>query len=311
MLAQRFLPYAAITVAMVIFGFSFYFTKDALSHAGTFQLLGFRFLAAAAILTVLAACGLVKLRLTKQKLPGLLLIALFQPVLYFIGETVGVKLTSASESGVIIALIPIFVPLLSVAVVKEKISLARWLAIAVCVAGVVLIIFSKGFEGSGGHLAGIAALLSAVFAASFYTTVSARASHGCTPMEVTFIMMWAGAIVFNAIGFSTAAAQSQMQAYTAPLADGRFLLDLLYLGVLSSIVAFFFLNYSLSKLEATTVGAFENLVPVISMFAGVVVGGEKLVILQYAGAALILAGIWGAARGKTAVSAPPLPVPPE
>lgn len=311
MRSKSALPYAAITVAMIIFGFSFFFSKDALGHAGTFQLLGFRFLLAAVALTLLAVCGVVRLRITRQKLPGLLLIALFQPLLYFICETVGVKLTSASESGIIIALIPIFVPFFSFfsfAAARERITAARWLAIAICVAGVVLITLSKGFDGSGGHIEGIAALLGAVLAASVYTVISGRAARGSTPMEVTFAMMWAGAVAFNAIGLASAALRGSLPGYLAPLSNGRFLLDIVYLGLLSSIVAFFFLNYSLTKLEPTTVGAFENLVPVVSMFAGVVVGGEKLALLQYAGAALILAGIWGAAQRKSEASEPPLPV---
>lgn len=309
--SKSYLPYAAITVSMIIFGFSFFFSKDALAHADTFQLLGFRFLLAAVLLALLAVARVIRLRLTRHKMAGMLLVALFQPVLYFIGETVGVKLTSASESGLIIALIPIFVPLFSTTMIKEKLSLARWLAIAACVSGVVLIIASKGFSGSGGHFEGIAALLCAVLAASVYTVISKRAFRDSSPMEVTFVMMWVGAIVFNAIGLATSAAQGTLSGYLAPLSNTRFLLDILYLGVLSSIVAFFCLNYSLTKLEAAVAGAFENLVPVISMIAGVFVGGEKLAILQYAGAALILAGIWGAARRKSPSAAPPLPVSPE
>ena len=52
------------------------------------------------------------MEITSHKLSSLV-VALFQPILYFIFETVGVDLTSASESGIVIALIPVVVATLS------------------------------------------------------------------------------------------------------------------------------------------------------------------------------------------------------
>lgn len=74
-----------------------------------FQLLGWRFLVAALLLVILKMSGVIKVRLSGEKITGLLWVALFQPVLYFSFETLGVDLTSASEAGIIISLIPIAV----------------------------------------------------------------------------------------------------------------------------------------------------------------------------------------------------------
>ncbi|HWQ41194.1 MAG TPA: DMT family transporter [Desulfosporosinus sp.] len=71
------------------------------------QLLGFRFGAAALFLTILKLTGLVQINLKGKPTSSLLLLALFQPGLYFIGETWGVKWTSASEAGMVIALVPV------------------------------------------------------------------------------------------------------------------------------------------------------------------------------------------------------------
>ena len=129
------LPYIASAASAVIFGFSFLFTKAALDNLDMFQLLGSRFLVAAVLMSVLKTLKLI----TPAKVRSLLLVAIFQPVLYFIFETIGVDLTSASESGVLIALIPVAVAVFASPMLKERLSLLQWLSIFASVGGVILI----------------------------------------------------------------------------------------------------------------------------------------------------------------------------
>jgi drug/metabolite transporter (DMT)-like permease len=68
---------------------------------------------------------------------------------------------------------------------------------------------------------------------------------------------------------------------------------LLYLSVASSMVAFFCINFALSKVRACASASFCNLTTVVSVLAGVLLGGEELHMLQIAGMALILISIWG------------------
>lgn len=302
----KILPYLAVTVSALIWGFSFLMTKNALGYLDTFQLLGYRFIVAAGTLTILVAVGAVKIKLTAAKLKGMLLVALLQPVLYFICETIGVKQTSASESGIIIALVPIAVTLCSVLLLKERLSLLNWLSVAVCVAGVVFIVLAKGVEAGTGRIVGVIALLGAVIAAGFYNPVSRKVSEQSSPMEITFVMMWVGAIVFTAIGI--VAAKGNVGAYFNQFANLNVMPGVAYLGVVSSVLAFFCLNFALSKLEATVIASFINLTPLVSVFAGVVIAGDKLFPLQCVGAVMILAGVWGTARRKSAANNTPLPV---
>jgi drug/metabolite transporter (DMT)-like permease len=297
---SKSLPYAAAVLAAVVWGFSFLFTKNALGYLRPFQLLGYRFLVAAAAMTLLVATRAVRVRLTRAKLGGLLLVALLQPVLYFTGETLGVARTTVSESGVVIALVPVAITLCSVLLLRERLSPAKWGAVALCAGGVVLIVLSEGWDAGSGRerLLGVLALLGAVAAAGFYNPLSRKVSEACSPTEVTFVMMWVGAIVFNAIGLGDAAVRGELGGYFARFADLHVAAGIAYLGIVSSVVAFFCLNFALSRLQSSVVGTFINLTPAITVFAGVAFNGDKLGWLQCAGAALILLGIWGAARKK-------------
>ena len=136
----------AAALSAVVFGFSFLFTKTALDNLDMFQLLGSRFFVAAVFMLVLRVTKRIKVEITAAKVRGLLLVVLFQPILYFIFETIGVDRTSASESGVLIALIPVAVAIFAGLILKERLSFWQWLSIWASVAGVVLISLPR-FQG--------------------------------------------------------------------------------------------------------------------------------------------------------------------
>jgi len=290
-----FATLAALAVA-VIFGFSFLFTKAALTYLSPFQLIGLRFALAALTLTVPVLFGVIKLHIQPEHLPGLLKIALWQPVLYFVCETYGVKLTSASESGVIISLVPVATAVLSYFMLGEKITRRQGLFICLAVLGVIFMALgshSADLNGPPGHLLGVLFLFGAVLAAGFYSIFSRRASAVCSPLDITFVMMWLGAIIFNIVGIMQGYITGELSNYINAWHYLPVITGLLYLGILSSVVAFFLLNYVLSRLSASRASVFLNLVPVVSVLAGVIFLDEVLGIRQLAGGLLIVMGVWG------------------
>lgn len=70
------------------------------------------------------------------------------------------------------------------------------------------------------------------------------------------------------------------------------MLPVAYLAVLSSVAAFLLQNYAVTYLELAKITVFENIIPVISVAAGVLFLGEPFSVIQLAGVALILIGVW-------------------
>lgn len=291
------LPYLASATSAVIFGFSFLFTKTALDSLDMFQLLGSRFLVAAVFMLVLRALKLIKVEITSGKVKGLLLVALLQPILYFLCETIGVDLTSASESGVLIALIPVAVAIFAAGILRERLTFWQWLSILASAGGVILITLPR-FQGGSGQLAGILALLGAVLAGALYQIFSRKASGISSPVEVTYMMMWVGAIFFNSLGILKSAGASDLSSYFSAFMSQDTLFAVLYLGILSSVVAFFCMNYALSHLTPSKSAVFINLTPVVSVLAGVLFRGESFAPVQLLGTAIVLLGVWGVDKGS-------------
>ena len=296
--------FAGIGMA-VIWGFSFLFTKETLDHTFPLQLLGFRFGAAALLLTVLNLTGVIRINLQGKPTSSLLLLALFQPGLYFMGETWGVKWTSASEAGMVIALVPVAIATMAAIFLKEKLNSKQMLSIAASVLGVIVIVSTQGKLQFGEHLWGILALLLAVFAAGAYSILARHSSKRFTPLEMTFVMMWAGTVIFNGLGIGQSVLEGSLAVYLMPLQSSSVLWSILYLSALSSVLAFFLSNYMFAMLPVSQTAPILNLITVVSVFSGVFFRGELFSWIHAVGITLIILGVWGTnVFGRTAI--PPL-----
>jgi drug/metabolite transporter (DMT)-like permease len=295
---KAYLPYLSGFAVALIFGLSFMFTKQALETLPTALLLSSRFSLAALLMTFLWLSGVININLKNKPLKKLMLLSLFQPIAYFIFETTGVKLTSSSEAGIMIALIPVVVTIFAAVFLKERPSKSQLFFIVSSVLGVIFIVLMSGSENSTGHFAGILSLFGAVLAAGVYNILSRKLSANFTPVEITFAMMWTGAAVFSIISAVTGIINGNLDDYITYLSSASTLIPILYLGILSSVCAFFMMNYMLSKIPASNSSVFSNLTTVVSIFAGVFIRHETFHWYQFAGSVIIILGVWGTNRCK-------------
>ncbi|MFW6273486.1 MAG: DMT family transporter [Halanaerobium sp.] len=288
---RRFFPYFAGLIFSSIFGFSFLFTKEGLELMTPFQLLGFRFALAFISLSILRITGIINIDLKGKNINLLMLLAVFQPGIYFTFETTGMMYTTSSEAGIMIALIPIAVTILAAVFLKEKTTIMQTGFVLLSVGGVFFIILNRGGSAIEGNLFGILLLSVAVLAAAFYNIISRKLSLQFSPIEITYVMMGFGALAFNL----TALYQRNFNllGYFNILANTKVLLTVIYLGIFSSVLAFFMMNYTLSKINAAQAAVFANLTTVVSILAGVFIRNESFYKFQIIGAVLIIVGVWG------------------
>ena len=83
---NKILASLAALIPNIIFGFSFLFSKTALAFAHPLIILAVRFTVAFLVLNIMWALRLVKLNFKGKKIGKILLMALAQPLLYFIFE---------------------------------------------------------------------------------------------------------------------------------------------------------------------------------------------------------------------------------
>lgn len=284
---------AAITAA-VIFGMSFMFSKLALEKASPTVLLAVRFTVAVAAMTlVILVNALVgKLRgrplftfsLRGKPVYQLLLLGIVQPVAYFIFENYGILYTSSAVAGTIIAAVPVCCILMDVLVLHEKVTLKQVLCAVCAIGGVALI--SAGGAVMVSAL-GMLFLLLTMLSDTLYYGISHSAAKLFTPFEMTYVMFVVGMVVFIPVALLHAGGLTSPMILE-PLQDGQFWLAVLYLGLLSSVMAYGLLNFANSHLSVSETSLFSNVTTVVSVLAGVVLLKEPFSVWQMLGVAIIL-----------------------
>ena len=185
-MSQKQKALLCLLAANVIFGFSFLFSKIAFSQTSPMIALSIRFLLAFALLNVLVLCKVVRLRIGGRDIRKLILVSLLEPTLYFICESYGIKWTSASFSGAVIALIPVAAMALGAIFLKEKPTLLQTLSMLCSIAGVVLISV-WGQKGGTVTLPGFLLLIGAVISSACYTLLTRKYSQDFTAFDRTYV----------------------------------------------------------------------------------------------------------------------------
>lgn len=277
--------------ANVIFGFSFIFSKLALSAAHPLIILAVRFTTAFAVMNLLLLTGKFKISLKGKPKLKLSAMAAAQPLLYFIFELYGLSKVSSALSGVIIALVPVAAMLLSAVFLKEKPTAAQIICTVLSLAGISAVSIISN-DGSKNYFTGIILLAAAVICAAVFNILSRSEAETYSPFERTYFMFLTGSIGFIAIA-AAALKNRFLPELVSALKSTDFITAILYLAVISSVAAFLLYNYSTSKISVIQASSFSNIITVVTVIAGVTLLKESFSAAEYILCVVIIAGVWG------------------
>ena len=164
-------PLLALMLAALLWGGAVTGTKYALGGFGPVTLLAVELTAAAAVLW---AVTLVRGYRPPRRWWLPVLLGLLEPAVAYLAETAGLSMTSAVSGAVITGLESALVVTLAALLLRERVSPAAAGAVAVAVAG-LLVLARAGVDGAGGHTSVTGDLLIAagVLCAALYT-IAAR-----------------------------------------------------------------------------------------------------------------------------------------
>lgn len=285
---KKSLAVLAAFLSNFIFGFSFLFSNMALEYASPSVLLALRFLFAFTIMNVLVLFKAVKINFRGKRLGSVILMGLMQPVIYFYCESYGIKLSSATFAATMIALVPIGAMIYSALFMKEAPTLLQAVFGILSVSGVILL-----SGGVGGTTAlGTVLLVGAIICAVGFNAVSRKSAEEFTAFERTYIMFAVAGVIFTLFAFFENI--GDLSQLYKPLLNLPFLISILYLGVLSSVVAFILINYANTHLPISRTTVFSNVITVVSIFAGIIILKDtELNISNILFSIMIIAGVWG------------------
>lgn len=278
--------YLALISAVLLWGLSFVVTKIALAQFPVFVLLMARFTVAGGLfLLLLLHRGLPPLALREHL--GFLLLAVLNPGLYFLGESFGIKYTSASKASLIIATIPVVVLGLSFLLLRERPRAHQVGGIALSVAGIALLIGVPELltGAAAGELRGDLFTLGAVISCAFYIILARRLGNRYDALTITGIQMLWGAVLFAPAGLW------QLGGFHRGGVDLYGLGALLYLTLGATMGGFLCYNYALTRIPAAQAAVVINCIPVVTAGSAWLLLGERLSLVQALGGLVVLGAV--------------------
>jgi len=275
-----------LSLASSIWGGMYVVSKYALDTIPPFTLLFLRYLIASFLLGWI--CWLKKEELVPTRERGLIFQVGF--VGYFLSiaaQFVGTKLSSAHMGAVITTLSPVFLSAFAVFILKEKITVRQVASIAIALAGVLVVVGMPGLQGEKSALAGNLFLLVAALFWGYYSVISRKVSAVYSPLQITtWGIVIATVLTFPCIFFELSE-WSAGDLFTLPI-----LLSVLYIGIISTALAFFSWNKGLALVPSHQAGLFFFLQPVVGTLLGWFFLHEHLSRSFFIGSLLIIAGVY-------------------
>ena len=287
---------ACVVICQTLYGFSFMAAKIGTGLTDPVSLLAWRFTTALAVMLILIRAGLIKTDIRRKGIRPLIALSVFTPFLNYLLETIGISMTSSSESGVMVASLPIMCMISSSVILGKPPKRRQSLGIAITVTGAVVCILANGFDESFHTLGNLLVIIS-VGSNSIYVALSEKAEV-YTSSEKTLVMLATGALSFTLTAIVIHIMRGDLREFlTLPLENKGFMAAILYLGIACSMIAFLLNNTAISIIGTTRTSSFGGISTIVSIFAGMILLGEPFSARQAAGTAMVLSGAYIANAG--------------
>lgn len=295
--------YGAILLAMVCFALSFVWFKVANISYGPLTIVFFRLLISTSILFVFTKLTRKLILPDKKDLKYLLLMAFFEPFLYFMGESFGLQYLSSTVAAVIIATIPLVAPLAALAFYGERITLRNIMGIMISFFGVTLVIYEVGVGLSASPI-GVALQFTAVIAAVGYTVVLQKVSNRMNNLSIILMQNIIGSIYFFPFWLIF-----EKNRFVSTPFNADAMLAIVYLAIFASTLAFIFFTYSVRHLGITKANMFTNTIPVFTAIFAWIILGDTLNVQKIAGIMVVISGLFMAQVRFKKKAGGPDPIP--
>jgi drug/metabolite transporter (DMT)-like permease len=284
---RRTLALIAVIALMIVWGSTFAVTKAAVQEIPPLALAALRFAIAVVILLPLALArgGLASLPRPFPLVP-LAMMAVMGIALFQLAFNLALTHGSATQGALLYALVPVAVALAAVLFLGEVLTRRLIVGMALSIAGVAGIVLGGEESGqSPNPLLGAFWMVTAGLAWAAYTVFAKRLAAADQVVVIT-----CASVIGLALMVPFAWLELRGAPWPSPSWQGW--LGAVFLGVVASALAYLVYSYVLRELDASLVGVFLNLDPIVGVLIAVLFLGESLRVPQVIGGVVALAGMW-------------------
>ena len=284
---SKLLVYLVSVFAIILWGISYIWTDMLINlDIPVFYFVFVRIFLAGIILFLLNATRGRITKIHRKDLPKFLLLAFFEPFIYFLCESYGLKETgSPTLSAMIIATIPIFSIGAGLIFFKEKINIVNVIGILLCIGGICLVVMSRDTIGEN-FIVGIILLLIAVISEVGHASITKSLSFNYSSQIIVMYQFLIGSVyLFPLFVFKG------LDNFSMDYLSGDVLYPIFCLAFLCSSMAFSLWVSTIKSLGVAKSSIFSALIPVVAAIVAWILGQESLNLRQVAGILLSTAGV--------------------
>lgn len=277
--------YGGITLSMLFWSLSFVGYKVAYRYFEPMALVFLRMVLASFFLYILIRLTGQSEKIRREDYGRFLLLAFFEPLLYFLGESYGMTLVSSTTGAVIVSTIPLLTPLAAFILFRDRITWIKMAGILLSFAGVCLVLVGRDLKLTAPPL-GVGLMFLAVFSAVAYTGVIVDLTKKYNSITIILMQSILGAIYFFPIFILT-----DLKETLAIDFSWEVILPLFFLAIFPSSLSFIFYTQAIREIGITRANVFTNFIPVFTAIFSFLILSEPFSRGKLIGIPVVLAGL--------------------
>ncbi len=233
---------------------------------------------------LIATKNYMKIKKTDLKL--FLMLALFEPFFYFLGESFGLTYVSATVCSVLISTIPVFATIGAWLIFREKLKAINYAGIIISFIGVLVFILNTDGTISF-SIKGLGLLTLAVLSAVGYNLTLSRLVGTYTPVYIVNVQNIIGAVLFLPLFLIF-----DLKHFINTHFTFNMFKPIIELSIFASCGAFILFAYSVRNMGITRANVFSNCIPVFTALFSFILMGDKLTFQNVIGMAIVISGLF-------------------
>lgn len=273
-----------LTLAACIWGGMFVVVKSVVAEIPPIQLVWLRYLIGSIALLIIALFAKIQWHWDKRNLLLIFLIGLIGDTISIVAQETGTMFSSAQLGSVVTTATPAFMIIFSWPLLKIKPTKSKWISLFLAILGVISIV---GLHFNGKNLfLGVIFLLIAGLTWALMSVLIELIDQKYSIIQVTFL----GTLVAIAALTPVIFIQKKI-LFNIAWGSVHIWLSLLYLGIVSTAIAFFLWNKGLVLFHSPTSGLFFLFQPIVGTLLGWLFLKESITAGFFVGLGLIVVSI--------------------
>lgn len=270
---------------MLLWGLSYIWTKIVFKYYEPLTTVFLRLVISSIILLIFIHLFRKPRKIKKEHYKLFAISALFNPFLYFLGESFGLSLVSSTMSAVIISTIPLFTPVVAYFSLKERLSVINLIGILISFSGIMVMLFDNELQISENPL-GLLFLFGAVTAALIYGILLKKLTSSYSSLTIITYQNAIGAFYFLPLFLFF-----EFDQFIQIRPNTELITTLLLLAIFASSVAYILYTSVVRSIGISKGNIYTNLIPGFTALFSYFILAEEFPFSKIIGMIIVILGV--------------------